>query len=90
MDAHTCAGWEPRQAVGLAVLMAKAGLAVPAQEPACLPPFTSVLADIGDEQSLSANLSTFSAHLRQIQVGWVRVCVCVCVSWGGREGVCIV
>lgn len=56
------------QAVGLTVLMAKAGLPIPAQEPIYLPPFSRVLADIGDEQSLSANLSTFSAHLRQIQV----------------------
>ncbi len=56
------------QALGLAVLMARAGLAVPAQEPAFMPPFNAVLADIGDEQSLSANLSTFSGHLKRIQV----------------------
>ncbi|KAK9807992.1 hypothetical protein WJX73_000666 [Symbiochloris irregularis] len=55
------------KAVGLTVLMAKAGLPTPAQEPIYIPPFSRVLADIGDEQSLSANLSTFSAHLRQIQ-----------------------
>ena len=56
------------QALGLAVLMARAGLAVPAKEPAFIPPFNAVLADIGDEQSLSANLSTFSGHLKRIQV----------------------
>ncbi len=56
------------QAFGLAVLMAKAGLAVPAAAPVRLPPFSKVLADIGDEQSLAANLSTFSGHLRRIQV----------------------
>lgn len=56
------------KALGLAVCMARAGLAVPADEPAALPAFSSVLADIGDEQSLTANLSTFSGHLRRIQV----------------------
>jgi hypothetical protein len=55
------------QALGLAVLMAKAGLPVPATPPVRLPPFSAVLADIGDEQSLSASLSTFSGHLRRIQ-----------------------
>jgi len=45
--------------------MAKAGIPVPAQSPARLPCYTSVLADIGDEQSLTANLSTFSGHLRR-------------------------
>ena len=48
--------------------MAKAGLAVPAAAPVRLPPFSAVLADIGDEQSLSASLSTFSGHLKRIQV----------------------
>ena len=48
--------------------MAKAGLGVPAAAPARLPPFSAVLADIGDEQSLAASLSTFSGHLRRIQV----------------------
>ncbi|KAK9818002.1 hypothetical protein WJX72_005611 [[Myrmecia] bisecta] len=54
------------KAFGLAVLMAKAGLAVPAMAPARLPCYSSVLADIGDEQSLSASLSTFSGHLHRI------------------------
>jgi len=56
------------QAFGLAVLMARAGLAIPAEAPVQLPACSAVLADIGDEQSLSANLSTFSGHLRRIQV----------------------
>ena len=56
------------QAFGLAVLMARAGLAVPAEAPVQVPAYSAVLADIGDEQSLSANLSTFSGHLRRIQV----------------------
>ncbi|EIE19122.1 hypothetical protein COCSUDRAFT_38365 [Coccomyxa subellipsoidea C-169] len=55
------------KAFGLAVLMAKAGLPVPAAAPVRLAPFSGVLADIGDEQSLAANLSTFSGHLRRIQ-----------------------
>lgn len=53
------------KALGLAALMAKAGMPVPAEAPAALPCFSSVLADIGDEQSLTANLSTFSGHLRR-------------------------
>ena len=56
------------QAFGLAVLMAKAGVPISAAPPARLPPFSMVLADIGDEQSLFASLSTFSGHLRRIQV----------------------
>lgn len=52
--------------LGLAVLMAKAGLFVPAREPVELPWFEQVLADIGDEQSLEQSLSTFSGHIRRI------------------------
>ncbi|GER46742.1 endonuclease MutS2, partial [Striga asiatica] len=43
-----------------------AGLYVLASEPARIPWFDFVLADIGDEQSLSQSLSTFSGHLKQI------------------------
>ncbi|GFP88763.1 endonuclease muts2 [Phtheirospermum japonicum] len=52
--------------VGLAALMAKSGLYVLASEPARIPWFDFVLADIGDEQSISQSLSTFSGHLKQI------------------------
>ena len=52
--------------LGLAALMAKAGLFVPAREPVELPWFSQVLADIGDEQSIEQNLSTFSGHIRRI------------------------
>lgn len=52
--------------LGLAALMAKVGLFIPAREPVELPWFEQVLADIGDEQSLEQSLSTFSGHIRRI------------------------
>ncbi|MGV0024308.1 endonuclease MutS2 [Phormidesmis priestleyi] len=52
--------------LGLAVLMAKVGLFIPAREPVELPWFEQILADIGDEQSLEQSLSTFSGHIRRI------------------------
>jgi DNA mismatch repair protein MutS2 len=54
------------KAVGIAALMAQAGIPVPADE-VKLPLFGRVLADIGDQQSIAANLSTFSAHVTNIQ-----------------------
>ncbi|WOL06224.1 hypothetical protein Cni_G14956 [Canna indica] len=52
--------------IGLASLMAKTGLYVLASEPVKIPWFDGIFADIGDEQSLTQSLSTFSGHLRQI------------------------
>jgi DNA mismatch repair protein MutS2 len=54
------------KSVGLAALMARAGLFLPCSGTPRLPWCAQVLADIGDEQSLQQNLSTFSGHIRRI------------------------
>jgi DNA mismatch repair protein MutS2 len=52
--------------VGLIALMAQAGLPVPCSA-AEMPVFEQVLADIGDNQSIAQNLSTFSAHVSRLR-----------------------
>jgi len=52
--------------VGLLTLMVRAGLPIPCHPDSGIYPFGQVFADIGDEQSIAENLSTFSGHVARL------------------------
>lgn len=52
--------------LGLLIMMSQMGLAIPTKEPAIISYFPRIYADIGDNQSLSDNLSTFAAHVSNL------------------------
>lgn len=54
------------KALGLISVMSQAGIPAPVGAESRIPVFDDVLADIGDEQSIEASLSTFSAHLKNL------------------------
>jgi DNA mismatch repair protein MutS2 len=70
--------------VGLLSVMAQAGVPVPAAS-ARLPIFTGVFTDIGDAQSIEQNLSTFSAHIRNLD----RI-VAVTAQRGGERSLVLI
>jgi len=56
--------------IGLLTLMVQAGFPIPASPDTEMAVYRKVFADIGDEQSLEGDISTFAAHVGQ----WVRIC----------------
>ena len=53
--------------LGIALLMARSGLFIPSEETPIIPFCPNIYADIGDNQSLQENLSTFSGHINRIK-----------------------
>ncbi|CAG0964434.1 partial Endonuclease MutS2, partial [Anaerolineae bacterium] len=53
--------------LGVFALMTQCGLHIPAREDAVMPVFTAMVVDIGDEQSIESDLSTFSSHLTNLK-----------------------
>ncbi|MGH9900125.1 MAG: endonuclease MutS2, partial [Pyrinomonadaceae bacterium] len=70
--------------VGLLSLMALSGIGCPASE-ATVPFYHLVVADIGDNQSLSANLSTFTSHISNI-----RTMIDLCAEASAQRGLSLV
>jgi len=57
---------------GLFSLLVRCGLPIPCAEGTRVPLYSGVIADIGDEQEIRQNLSTFSSHLQRIRLGLER------------------
>ena len=53
--------------LGLCVLLARSGIRLPTANYARVPLFSHLVTDVGDDQSIAANLSTFSAHLEHVK-----------------------
>lgn len=53
--------------LGVLALMAAAGLALPCEGQPRIPVFSALITDVGDDQSITANLSTFSAHISHVR-----------------------
>ncbi len=71
------------KALGLAVLMARAGLAIPTSQPGTVVAYQHIVTDVGDDQSIASNLSTFTAHLGH--VGRALTLTAERVGFAGRE-----
>lgn len=71
--------------IGLMCLLAMSGIFVPCEEESVLSFFEDIFCDIGDEQSIEQNLSTFSGHmtnLRDILAVCGKIIWCLSTRWG--------